>query len=66
MQTDTYTLLREFADSWWLVAMFGFFILVVLFALRPGSRKVHDDIADIPLRDDDPARLRGEHLSKEG
>ncbi|MEM6439360.1 MAG: cbb3-type cytochrome c oxidase subunit 3 [Pseudomonadota bacterium] len=58
MQTDTYSLLREFADSWWLVAMFGFFVFVVLFTLRPGSGKVHRDIADIPLRDDDQTRLR--------
>lgn len=65
MENDTYTLLRQFADSWWLLGMFVFFVLVVLFTLRPGSKRVHDDIADIPLRDDDPARLRGEHLRKE-
>jgi cytochrome c oxidase cbb3-type subunit 4 len=59
MQSDTYSLMREFADSWWLVAMFGFFVLVVLFTLRPGSGKVHRDIADIPMRDDDPSRLQG-------
>lgn len=50
---DTYTLLREFADSWMLLAMMFFFILVVVFTFRPGSRRLHKDIADIPLRNDD-------------
>ncbi|MFT4794531.1 MAG: cytochrome c oxidase cbb3-type subunit 4 [Paracoccaceae bacterium] len=50
---DTYTLLREFADSWMLLAMTFFFIVVVVFTFRPGSRKLHDDIAGIPLRNDD-------------
>lgn len=50
---STYTLLREFADSWMLLAMTLMFIGVVIFTFRPGSRRVHDDIADIPLRNDD-------------
>ncbi|WP_339949985.1 cbb3-type cytochrome c oxidase subunit 3 [uncultured Albimonas sp.] len=49
---DTYTVLRHFADSWWLLLMMSFFIGCVLFALRPGSRKLHRDISKIPLRDD--------------
>ena len=51
---DTYTLLREFADSWFLLAMMLFFVGVVLFTLRPGSKKVHDDISRIPLRNEKP------------
>ena len=54
---DTYTLLRQFADSWFLIVMVVFFVGVVAFALRPGSGKIHRDIANIPLRDDDPSRL---------
>ena len=50
---DTYTLLRQFADSWMLLAMFLFFVGMILWTLRPGSRPVHDDIAQIPLRNDD-------------
>lgn len=50
---DTYTLLRQFADSWMLLTMTAIFVGIVLFALRPGSKKIHDDIADIPLRNDD-------------
>ena len=49
---DTYTILRHFADSWGLLAMFLFFVGVVLYTLRPGSKKVQDDIARIPLRND--------------
>jgi len=47
---ETYTLLRGFADSWFLLAMTTFFVGVVLYTLRPGSRRTHDDIARIPLR----------------
>ncbi|QDL92702.1 cbb3-type cytochrome c oxidase subunit 3 [Paroceanicella profunda] len=50
---DTYTILRHFADSWFLLLMFGFFLAAVGFAFRPGARKIHDDVASIPLRNDD-------------
>ncbi|MGI1660862.1 cbb3-type cytochrome c oxidase subunit 3 [Palleronia sp. KMU-117] len=50
---DTYSLLREIADSWVLLALFGFFGAAVLWALRPGSRAVHRDSADIPFRHED-------------
>ena len=49
----TYSLLREIADSWVLLAMFAFFIGVVVFAFRPGATKVYDDVADIPFRHED-------------
>jgi len=51
---DTYTLLRAFADSWFLLAMMLFFVGVVIYTLRPGSKATHDDIAQIPLRNDQP------------
>ena len=41
------------STSWMLLAMTFFFIMVVVFVFRPGSRKLHDDIAGIPLRNDD-------------
>ncbi|MEM8760618.1 MAG: cbb3-type cytochrome c oxidase subunit 3 [Pseudomonadota bacterium] len=47
---ETYTILRAFADSWFLIAMLTFFLGVVLYTLRPGSRSKHADIASIPLR----------------
>ena len=49
---NTYSLLRHLADSWGLLAMFLFFGGAVLYALRPGSKEVHDDLAQIPLRND--------------
>lgn len=50
---DTYTTLRHFADSWGLLAMMIFFIGVIVLTFRPGSSRIHKDIADIPLRNDD-------------
>lgn len=49
---ETYTALRQFADSWALLAMALFFIGVVIFAFRPGSRERAEDAARIPLKDD--------------
>jgi cytochrome c oxidase cbb3-type subunit 4 len=50
---DSYSNLRQIADSWGLLAMTLFFIGVILYTLRPGSKKVHDDIARIPFRNDE-------------
>lgn len=47
-----YNLMREFADSWALLAMALFFVGSVAFALRPGSRRQADEAARIPLKDD--------------
>jgi len=47
-----YTTMRQFADSWGLVAMMVFFIAVVFFVFRPGSKKVQDDAASIPFKED--------------
>lgn len=49
---ETYSLLRHLADSWGLLALFLVFLGVVLWAFRPGSRDVHDDIASSIFRDD--------------
>jgi len=49
---DTYSFLRALADSWVLLAMFAFFVGVVVWAFRPGSTKLYSDIAEIPLRND--------------
>ncbi len=50
MEDQTYTLFRAFADSWAMLAIFGFFIGVVFWAFRPGSTKTYSDVADIPFR----------------
>ena len=49
---DTYSFLRQLADSWVLLLMTLFYLGTILWAFRPGSRDVHDDIARIPLRND--------------
>jgi cytochrome c oxidase cbb3-type subunit IV len=50
---ETYTALRAFADSWHLLFMTLFFIGVVVWAFRPGSRRTHDDVARSIFRNDD-------------
>ena len=47
---ETYSFLREFADSWMLLFLFLFFIGIIFWAFRPGSRDAHEDSADIPFR----------------
>ena len=49
---ETYTAMRHFADSWGLLFMAVFFVGVVLFAFRPGSRNSAAEAAQIPLKDD--------------
>ena len=44
--------MRQFADSWALAAMAVFFVGVMIFAFRPGSRQLARDAAQIPLQDD--------------
>ena len=56
---DLYSILREIADSWGLLALTLIFLGVVAWAFRPGSRKLHNDIANIPFRHEDkPAQDR--------
>jgi len=50
---ETYTLLRQFADSWMLLALFAFFIGIVIWAFRPGSSRTYKDTANIPFRHED-------------
>lgn len=50
---DTYSLMREFADSWMLLFLFVFFIGTWIWAFRPGSKDIHDDAANVPFRHED-------------
>ena len=50
---DIYTLLREFADSWALLVLVVFFLAVVFWAFRPGSRAAHQEVATSIFRNDD-------------
>jgi len=48
---ELYTFLRGFADSWALLALFLFFVGVVVMVFRPGSSAGHKSAADIPFRE---------------
>lgn len=50
---ETYSLLREFADSWMLLLLLTIFVGMMVWVFRPGSRKIHQDTANIPFRNDD-------------
>lgn len=50
---EHYSLLREIADSWGLLALFIFFVGVVLWVFRPGATRQYHDTANIPFRHDD-------------
>mgnify|MGYP001306903855 CR=1 FL=1 len=58
---ETYSLLRSFADSWYLLFMTLFFVGIIAWAWRPGSRAVQDEVASSIFRNDDtPARDGGD------
>jgi cytochrome c oxidase cbb3-type subunit 4 len=48
----SYQSMRTFADSWGLLYMFVVFVIAVLWTFRPGSRKLSDDAARIPFKED--------------
>ncbi|TNF19681.1 MAG: cbb3-type cytochrome c oxidase subunit 3 [Rhodobacteraceae bacterium] len=50
---EQYSFLRELADSWGLLVLFVFFIGMIVWVFRPGSRASHEDSASIPLRHED-------------
>ena len=50
---ELYSLLRLFADSWFLIAMVMFFVGAIPFVLRPGSSKIQANAASIPFRHED-------------
>ncbi len=49
---DTYSWMRQFADSWMLLAMTLFFLGVVVWAFRPDSQKTHSETSNIPFRNE--------------
>ena len=59
---DTYGALRGLADSWALLVMALFFVGVVVWVFRPGSKRPQDDAANQIFRnetrpkDDDDGR----------
>lgn len=65
---ETYSLMRQFADSWMLLAMTLFFLGVIVWAFRPGSRSMHADSAAIPFRHEDkpPSSGKGDACDADG
>jgi len=54
---ETYSLLRQFADSWMLLVLFTFFVGIFVWVMRPGSTETYRDTAAIPFRHDDKPNL---------
>ncbi|MGX9354931.1 cbb3-type cytochrome c oxidase subunit 3 [Roseobacteraceae bacterium S113] len=50
---ETYSFLREFADSWMLLLLFTFFCGIFFWVIRPGSNATHENAAGIALRNTD-------------
>ena len=50
---ETYSLLREFADSWMLLVLFCVFVGIWFWVIRPGSSKTHRDAATMIFRNDE-------------
>ena len=49
---ETYSLLRQFADSWALLFLFLVFVATIAWVWRPGSHRLHDDAAASIFRHD--------------
>jgi cytochrome c oxidase cbb3-type subunit 4 len=57
---DTYSLLREFADSWMLLTLFAIFVGVAFWAFWPGMNAEREDASRIPFRNDEAGLAREE------
>tara|TARA_R110000787_G_scaffold196504_1_gene307916 strand:- start:6824 stop:7054 length:231 start_codon:yes stop_codon:yes gene_type:complete len=53
---DTYSLLREIADSWVMLGIFGFFIGAAIWAFLPSQHNNRVDASMIPFRNEKPAK----------
>lgn len=49
---ESTTFLQDLADNWLVVGIMTFYLGAILWTIRPGSRKVHEDISQIPFRND--------------
>ncbi|WP_299673676.1 cbb3-type cytochrome c oxidase subunit 3 [uncultured Roseobacter sp.] len=57
---ETYSLLREFADSWMLLVLFCVFVGIWFWVIRPGSGKAHREAATMIFRNDERPAPREE------
>lgn len=61
---DTYSFMRQLADSWVLLMMTLFFLGTIVWAFRPGSRKEHNDTANIVFRNETAADATDQEARK--
>jgi cytochrome c oxidase cbb3-type subunit 4 len=63
---DTYSFLRELADSWILLAMFGFFAGAAIWAFLPSQSSAREEASMIPFRKDgeDSAGFESKGMSR--
>jgi cytochrome c oxidase cbb3-type subunit 4 len=63
---ETYTAMRQFADSWGLLAMFLVFAGVVIWVFLPGRKRDAAEAAEIPFKDySDPDWRDADHTKKD-
>ncbi|MCZ4353119.1 cbb3-type cytochrome c oxidase subunit 3 [Roseovarius aestuarii] len=62
---ETYSILRQFADSWMLLVLFAFFVGVILWVFRPGGTKAYENPASIPFRNENKPASNHAHDEKE-
>ncbi len=48
----TYDLMNAFAQSWMVVVMTAFFVAVMVWVMRPGSKPSYDDAANSIFRNE--------------
>lgn len=63
---ETYSFLRAFADSWMLLALTLFFVGVLFWAFRPGSRALHDAAANSIFRNEENPALTALDKARNG
>ena len=56
---ETYTALRAFADSWFLIAMVVFYLIACTRPFWPGRKQANDEAAMIPFRNERLRRCAG-------
>ena len=49
-----YETLRQLAGTWGLIYLVAAFVGIIVFTFRPGTKERADELAQIPLREDDP------------
>lgn len=50
---NDYNTIRHFADSYGLAAMVALFVVLILWALRPGARRHHEEAAVMIFAEDE-------------